>query len=60
MRKADLMLSHVNIGIGIGVTIKELGKTRKEVDHFWQKPDGTLQKLLHVSLLKKLGWSPYI
>ena len=61
------MLSHINVGTGIDVTIKELAKAVKEVvgfdgaivfDH--TKPDGTLQKLMDVSLLSELGWKASI
>ena len=58
------MLSQINVGTGIDVTIKELALLVKEVvgfdgtiifDH--SKPDGTLRKLMDISLLSKLGWS---
>ena len=58
------MLSQINVGTGIDVTIKELALLVKEVvgfdgaiifDH--SKPDGTLRKLMDVSLLSKLGWN---
>lgn len=56
-------LSHINIGTGVDISISELaekiakvvgftGKIKYQLD----KPDGTLRKLLDVSLLKKLGW----
>ena len=58
------MMSQINIGTGIDVTIKELALLVKEVvgfdgaiifDH--SKPDGTLRKLTDISLLSKLGWN---
>ena len=58
------MLSHVNIGTGTDVMIKELAETVKEIvgfsgklvfDH--TKPDGTPRKLLDVTLLSNLGWN---
>ena len=58
------MLSQINVGTGIDVTIKELTLLVKEVvgfdgtiifDH--SKPDGTLRKLMDISLLSKLGWN---
>ena len=58
------MLSQINVGTGIDVTIKELALLVKEVvgfdgtiifDH--SKPDGTLRKLMDISLLSKLGWN---
>jgi GDP-L-fucose synthase len=58
------MLSQINVGTGIDVTIKELAVLVKKVvgfdgaiifDH--SKPDGTLRKLMDISLLSKLGWN---
>lgn len=58
------MLSHINIGTGVDVTIRELAETIKEIVGFSgtlvfdnTKPDGTLRKLMDVSLLSKLGWN---
>ena len=57
------MLSHINVGSGTDVTIKELAETMKEVVGFTgtlvfdrAKPDGTPRKLLDTVLLKKLGF----
>lgn len=57
------MQSHVNIGMGIDLTIKELSQTIKNVVGYkgriifdTTKPDGTPRKLLNVDLIKKLGW----
>ena len=61
------MLSHINVGTGVDVTIKELAQTVKSVvcfegdivfDH--TKPDGTPRKLMNVKLLSRLGWSAKI
>ena len=61
------MLSQINVGTGTEVTIKELALAVKEVvgfdgaiifDH--TKPDGTLRKLMDISLLSKLGWKASI
>ncbi len=53
----------VNLGTGIDLKIKELAETVKKVTNFYgdiiwdtSKPDGTLQKLLDVSKINKLGW----
>ena len=53
-----------NVGTGIEVTIKELALLVKEVVGFdgaiifdRSKPDGTLRKLMDISLLSKLGWN---
>ena len=58
------MLSHINVGRGTDVTIKELAEIVKEVIGFkgelvfdTTKPDGTPRKLMDVSLLSKLGWT---
>jgi GDP-L-fucose synthase len=59
------MLSHLNVGTGEDVTIKELAEIIKAVVGFdgeivWdtEKPDGTPRKLMDVSKLKSLGWQP--
>ena len=62
--KVNSMLSHINVGTGTDVTIKELAETIKEVVGFTEtlvfdrtKPDGTPRKLLDTALLKRLGFS---
>ena len=62
--KINSMLSHINVGTGTDVTIKELAETIKEVVGFTgtlvfdrTKPDGTPRKLLDTVLLKRLGFS---
>lgn len=57
----------VNIGCGEDVTIRELAETACEVLGFdgvlefdTSKPDGTPRKLLDISKIKSLGWSPKI
>ena len=61
------MLSHINVGTGVDVTIKKLAQTIKSVVGFEgdivfddTKPDGTPRKLLNVQLLSRLGWSARI
>ena len=56
-------LSHINVGTGIDVTIKELAETIKNVVGFngaivfdQTKPDGTPRKLLNVEKLNQLGY----
>jgi len=63
----DLPNSMVNIGCGKDMTIKELALTIKEIVGFegdmlfdTTKPDGTSQKLLDISTMEALGWSPRI
>lgn len=55
--------SHVNVGTGEDVTIKELAEIVKEVVGYegeivndLSKPDGTPRKLLNVDLLHSTGW----
>jgi GDP-L-fucose synthase len=57
------MLSHINVGSGEDMTIKELAETIKKVVGFQgkiiydvSKPDGTLRKVTDVSKLSKMGW----
>ncbi|QSB02620.1 GDP-L-fucose synthase [Methylomonas sp. EFPC1] len=61
------MLSHLNVGTGEDVTVRELAETIQDVVGFqgqisWDstKPDGTPRKLMDVSKLKSLGWQPKI
>jgi len=58
------MLSHINIGTGKDVTIKEMAETMKEVVGYKgkltfdiSKPDGAPRKLIDVSRLKNMGWN---
>ena len=67
LTKTQPMLSHINVGTGIDITIKELAIKIKEVVGYdgiiifdYTKPDGTLRKLMDVSLLSKLGWNASI
>lgn len=57
-------LSHINIGTGVDMSIKELSKVIKLIVGFkgdisfdQSKPDGTSRKLIDTSLLTKMGWS---
>jgi GDP-L-fucose synthase len=59
--------SHVNIGWGKDVSIRELAETIAEVigytggfKYATDKPDGTPRKLLDTSMLTTLGWKPKI
>ena len=61
------MLSHINIGSGVDVTIRELAETISDVVGFEgeiifdsSKPDGAPRKSLDVSLINKLGWHAQI
>lgn len=57
----------INIGTGEDITIKELAETISNIVGFsgdteWDKskPNGTPRKVLDVSKIKSLGWSPKI
>ena len=57
------MMSHVNVGTGNDITIRELAETISAVIGFKgavvfdpTKPDGTPRKLMDVSLVSNLGW----
>ncbi|MBT8039532.1 MAG: GDP-L-fucose synthase [Gammaproteobacteria bacterium] len=57
--------SHVNIGSGQEVSIRELAETVRDVVGFrgtigWdpERPDGTPRKLLDSTRISKLGWRP--
>lgn len=57
--------SHVNVGSGDDVTIRDLAELVKKVVGFngeivcdTSKPDGTPRKLMDSNLLRNLGWSP--
>ncbi len=61
------MLSHLNVGSGVDVTIKELAETIQQVvgyegEIIWDttKPDGTPRKLMNINKIKALGWQPRI
>jgi len=58
------MLSHINVGTGVDVTIREMAETMKEVVGFKgvlvfdaSKPDGSPRKLTDVSRLSNMGWN---
>ncbi|MGE4398252.1 MAG: GDP-L-fucose synthase family protein [Campylobacterales bacterium] len=62
--KKELRNTHINIGSGEEVSIKELAQLIKEIVEFEgelyfnvDRPDGTLRKLSDVDRLHKLGWS---
>ena len=57
--------SHINVGTGEDVTIKELAETIADVVGFtggfnWDtdKPNGTPRKVMNVDRIKSLGWEP--
>ena len=61
------MLSHINVGSGRDVTIKNLSKIIKKVvgykgkiEYDLTKPDGPKRKLMDSSLINSTGWVPKI
>lgn len=61
------MLSHINVGTGSDVTIRELAEKIATVTGFAgriefdrSKPDGTPRKLMDVSRLTRMGWTASI
>jgi GDP-L-fucose synthase len=63
----EQVYSHINIGTGVDLTIRELAGMVKErvgftgkIQFDYSKPDGTPRKLLDVSRLFSLGWKPFI
>lgn len=62
-RETRPMRSHINVGTGSDLSIRELAETIAEVVGFegrlhfdTSKPDGAPRKLLDVSRLERLGW----
>lgn len=60
---SEIRNTHINIGTGKEVSIKELAETIKNIIGFkgdlvfnTDKPDGTMRKLTDVSKLNSLGW----
>ncbi len=61
--KHEIRNTHINIGTGVEITIKDLAMLVKRIVGFdghieWDtsKPDGTFRKQLNVKKLHKLGW----
>ncbi|MFD2917038.1 GDP-L-fucose synthase family protein [Psychroserpens luteus] len=61
--KKEIRNTHINIGTGEDISIKELAEKIKSIVGFkgeliynTEKPDGTLRKLTDVSKLNALGW----
>jgi len=57
------MLSHINIGTGKDVTIREMAETMKQIVGYegkltfdTTKPDGAPRKLINITRLKRMGW----
>lgn len=61
------MLSHINVGYGEDVTIRELAEQIAQATGFdgeiafdSSKPDGTMRKLMDSSRLTAMGWKPRV
>ena len=61
--KNEIINTHINIGTGVEISIKQLSETiQKEIDFKGiitfdsSKPDGTMRKLTDPSKLHALGW----
>lgn len=59
------MLSHINVGAGEDVTIREVAEIickavgfKGRIEFDTSKPDGTPRKLMDTSKLSRLGWRP--
>ena len=61
------MLSHINVGSGEEITIKDISYIIKDIVEYsgeivfnMKMPDGTYRKLLDISKIESLGWKPVI
>lgn len=66
-KSTSSMLSHINVGAGLDCSIRELAEMIAKVTGFEgslvfdiTKPDGAPKKLMDISRLRELGWSPAI
>lgn len=62
-----LMQSHLNVGFGTDITIRELAEIIMDVVGFRgrvlfdaSKPDGSPKKLMDTTIINKLGWFPAV
>ncbi|WP_339916185.1 GDP-L-fucose synthase [Yeosuana marina] len=62
-RGDEIRNTHINIGTGVDISIKELAEIIKNIVRFkgnlvfnTEKPDGTMRKLTDVTKLNELGW----
>ena len=63
LKNIEIRNTHINIGTGVDISIKELAETIKEIVGYKgelyfnsDKPDGTMVKLTDPSKLHSLGW----
>lgn len=66
-KNTDPMLSHINVGTGVDISILELAQLIAKATRFKgkistdpTKPDGTMRKLMDVRRLSQMGWSARI
>jgi GDP-L-fucose synthase len=66
-QNVEPMLSHINVGFGVDLTIKELAQNiaetvgyRGSINLDRSKPDGAPRKLMDSSCLNRLGWYPKV
>ena len=64
-KNVKIMNSHINVGSGSDLTIKNLSEIIKKIVGYKgqikfdkSKPDGMKRKILDITLIKKLGWKP--
>lgn len=67
LESTEPMLSHINVGSGFDVSIRELAETIADITSFkgeilfdTRKPDGAPRKLMNVSRLEAMGWKASI
>ena len=60
-------LSHINVGTGNDISIEELVSIIRNISKYDgeivfddSKPDGTMKKVLDISTITSMGWSPEI
>ena len=65
MKHTQPMLSHINVGSGVEITIQKLAEVIAGVTDYKgtmifdkTRPDGAPRKLMDSSRLKNLGWQP--
>jgi GDP-L-fucose synthase len=65
--ETEPMLSHINVGSGVDISIADLAALIARIVGFkgriiqdTTKPDGTMRKLMDVSRLARMGWTPSI
>lgn len=66
-RHTSPMLSHINVGTGEDVTIRQVAEIIRsavgfsgDIEYDTSKPDGTPRKLMNTAKLASLGWRPSI